>query len=232
MNSKNKRIISMQEYNEKNLANAASVVLEQIRSIAEKEKITLPRGENYDLKFYIAYLLSEIEVKKADELFNKQKEVLKHTSIMTFRFQNLDDVHNIASLISNACPNPEKVMLGITEMMINAVEHGNLGITYEEKTALVQSGQWLNEVERRLGLPENKDKYAYVTFDRRKEEILISVKDCGDGFDWNKYLTVDENRATHVHGRGIAMAKLISFDKIEYLDKGNGVVCTVKLENS
>ena len=54
-----------------------------------------------------------------------------------------------------ACPDPEAVIIGLTELLVNAVEHGNLGITYEDKTALNAAGTWDTEVRRRLALPEN-----------------------------------------------------------------------------
>ena len=47
------------------------------------------------------------------------------------------------------------------------------------------------------------------------------------GFDWQKYLVFDPERAFDPNGRGIAMAKMMSFATIEYQGKGNVVVATV-----
>jgi anti-sigma regulatory factor (Ser/Thr protein kinase) len=66
-----------------------------------------------------------------------------------------------------------------------------------------------------------------VTFIRREEAIDITVTDQGPGFDWQAYLTLDESRAFDSHGRGIAMARMLSFDKLEYRGCGNQVVCTI-----
>ena len=59
-------------------------------------------------------------------------------------------------------------MIGLVELMINAIEHGNLGITYEEKTDLLDSNLWSVEVNRRIRLEENKNKYAVVTYQKKR----------------------------------------------------------------
>lgn len=40
----------------------------------------------------------------------------------------------LTTFLANFFPNPGQVILGISELLINAIEHGNLGITYGEKT--------------------------------------------------------------------------------------------------
>ena len=45
-------------------------------------------------------------------------------------------VRDLATLLSNICPDPQRVVVGMSELLINAVEHGNLGITYDEKGVL------------------------------------------------------------------------------------------------
>jgi hypothetical protein len=44
------------------------------------------------------------------------------------------------------------------------------------------------------------------------------------GFDWQKYLEISPERAYDPNGRGIAMARMISFDSVEYRGLGNEVV--------
>lgn len=67
-----------------------------------------------------------------------------------FEFKTLDEARSIALLISNACPEPEKIVQGLTELTVSAVEHGNLEITYDEKSELNKEGTWLQEVSNRL----------------------------------------------------------------------------------
>ena len=119
--------------------------------------------------------------------------------------------------------------MGLSEMLLNAVEHGNVGITYEEKTGLMAEGMWEQEVLRRLALPENADKQVHVHYEKTHHEILLSIRDEGPGFDWACYLDLSLERASDSHGRGIAMSKMLSFDEISYLGCGNQVVCKVNL---
>ena len=54
---------------------------------------------------------------------------------------------------------------------------------------------------------------------------LLQIADQGQGFDWRNYLELSPERATHNHGRGIAIACLQSFDHVEYIAPGNRVIC-------
>ena len=138
-------------------------------------------------------------------------------------FQTPDEARSIASLVSNACPEPEKVVMGLTELMINAIEHGNLAITYEEKSLLNANGEWDQEVKNRLSQAENIRKYARISFNNQSEEIQIVITDQGEGFDWQDYMDFDPQRATDNHGRGIAIANKLSFKRLEYKGNGNEV---------
>ena len=114
---------------------------------------------------------------------------------------------------------------------MNAVEHGNLGITYDEKAELIAENRWQQEVERRLTIPEHSSKFAELAFETQGRAIQIRIKDTGNGFDWTDYLEISPQRVTHAHGRGIATANALSFSSLTYLGCGNEVVCTVALRN-
>ena len=145
----------------------------------------------------------------------------------SFSYKTPDEARRLAALLANACNDSKLVVLGLTELMINAVEHGNLGIGYEEKTRLNQRGHWEREVLHRLSLKEHRDKCVRVEFERRENSIKFAILDQGEGFDWQKYLEISPDRALDSHGRGIAIANLISFDTIEYYGCGNEVRVTV-----
>ena len=53
------------------------------------------------------------------------------------------------------------------------------------------------------------------------------IVDQGDGFDWQKFLEFDPERAFDPNGRGIAMARLTSFASLAYEGRGNIVTATV-----
>ena len=149
----------------------------------------------------------------------------------TFQFQSLDEASLLANSFAHACPQPENVILGLSELFINAVEHGNLGISYEEKGALINNEALNLEIARRQALEENRDKRVVVCFERQTDALVFTIKDQGKGFDWWRYLDFDPERVFDPNGRGIAMARIMSFDSLEYQGNGNIVVATVRLEN-
>lgn len=140
--------------------------------------------------------------------------------------RTIDAAREISVLVSRLYPAPDSVALGVRELIINAVEHGNAGLSYLEKTACLRAGTWHDEIARRLALPENRDKIVALTFRRSATEIVLTIEDGGPGFDWRRYLMLDPLRIAHVHGRGIALSLLTSFDRIQYVAPGNKVICT------
>lgn len=140
-----------------------------------------------------------------------------------FRFKTLDQARSLATFIANACPEPSSVVMGLSEMMINAIEHGNLGITYADKTNFNEQGIWLKEVEKRVQQEQYKNKFATLEFMRRDKDIQMIIKDQGKGFDWKPFLEMSIERATDSHGRGIAMASIVSFSRVEFQGIGNEV---------
>ncbi|MBS1765833.1 MAG: response regulator [Acidobacteria bacterium] len=146
-----------------------------------------------------------------------------------FRYQTPDDAHVLAALLAKAFPDPERVSMGVWELLINAIEHGNLEITYAEKTKLMQERRMLAEVKARLERPAFQARRASATLERDAGGLRLIVEDEGPGFDWTPYLELSPDRAFHTHGRGIAMAKAICFDEVRYEGRGNRVVAKVTL---
>jgi CheY-like chemotaxis protein len=147
-----------------------------------------------------------------------------------FRYQTMRQCEHLAGLLANSCPNPKRVSIGLYELMINALEHGNLGISYDDKTALVDSKTWEMEVRRREVLPENQGKFVAVTLARTPRKIRFRIQDRGDGFPWKNYLEATQDRVFDNHGRGILLAKWEAFDRITYQGNGNCVVAEILIQ--
>lgn len=164
-----------------------------------------------------------------------QKKVHQHSRTLTlldtghFSFQTLNEAQNLASLLADTCPDPTRVVTGLSELLINAVEHGNLGIGYAEKSAIQREGSWLQEIKNRLQKPENRTKKIHVSYARHSNCIEFTIIDEGQGFKWEKYLDLDPARAFDSHGRGIALAKMGSFSKLNYEGCGNKVTAIVDI---
>lgn len=158
-------------------------------------------------------------------------QALKYLDRGTFTYRTLDESRLIAQGLAKAFPDPERVVTGLTELMVNAVEHGNLGITYAEKSKLMQEGNWYEEVQRRLSAPEYAGYRVTVDWERGPEALSVRIRDQGQGFDWQNYLEFSAERAFDVHGRGIAMARLMSFDALLYEGNGNTVLVQINLSS-
>jgi len=151
--------------------------------------------------------------------------ILQHA---TFTLRTIDEARNLGTVLAMACPDPDSAVVGLTELLINAVEHGNLAISYDEKTVLHASGQWESEISRRLTMPQYAARFAEVTFERVNGEIRFTIRDAGNGFDWRQYWDIDPRRAFDTHGRGILMARHLTFSNLEYRGCGNEVVAVVR----
>lgn len=169
------------------------------------------------------------EYKRLQEHVARGLQCLTLMRNATFSIQTIDQARDIAGTLANACPDPFAAVIGLTELLVNAIEHGNLGITYEEKSALNADGSWETEVRRRLTLPENASKHVELRLERANGEVRFTIRDQGRGFDWQRFLDIDPVRAFDNHGRGIAIARTLSFDTIEYRGQGNEVVAHVRL---
>lgn len=151
---------------------------------------------------------------------NATYKLIENCSIKLRTFTEADPV---AGYLANFFPDAERVISGLSELIYNAIEHGNLGISYDEKTLLLEKGVWREEVNRRAELDEHKKKYVDVNFKRTPEGCFVSIKDQGRGFNWRDYLYIDPARAADNHGRGIAQANMVNFDKLSFNDRGNEV---------
>lgn len=166
------------------------------------------------------------------ELLN---EVSKRTSAIgliqsgNFTLQTLEEAEALTVMLSNACPDPHGVALGLSELLVNAIEHGNLEISFEEKTKLLEAGEWENEVAKRLSMAKYKSKFVTISFEKKKTKISFEIEDEGDGFDWSKYIGKNETNITRVHGRGISLACSMAFSNLSYNAKGNKVTVWIDL---
>ncbi|MAR56977.1 MAG: hypothetical protein CMM93_07320 [Rickettsiales bacterium] len=172
-------------------------------------------------------------LREARQVRSLAKELGKHRTSFDlietcrFHFRTLTQAENLAAFMANCFPDPTRVVSGLGELLINAVEHGNLGVSYDEKSELIEYGTWQAEIERRQQSPEYAERQATATLARKDNGVYAIVEDEGKGFDWKKYLTIDPARAGDNHGRGIAQARAISFDKLTYNESGNKVIAYV-----
>lgn len=225
-----------------NSLSALPVIMQTAAGTAEEIREGIEAGAFYYLTkpFTKEILLSIVQAAVRD--FTKyqslqselgaQSQIFHCLDSAHFHFQTLQEAHTLALALARACPEPDKVAMGLLDLLVNAVEHGNLQLTYDEKTQLQQTGEWETEIARRLSLPDFAHKYATVSFHRSVEKIEFLITDQGLGFDWRRYLDMSPTLSFASHGRGIAMARALSFGTLEYRGIGNEVVCTINLPES
>lgn len=214
------------------------VIMEAATGTIEEMEICIRAGARYYLPKPIDKTLMPRVIATAirdQERYRKMEESvwsakpLNTLMSATFNIQTLQDAQTLAAFLANECPNPRLAAVGISEILINAIEHGNLNISYQEKTKLHETASWLSEIDRRLSLPENRHKSVRVVFSRTPGHINIRITDEGTGFDWRQYQTLDTNRVFDNHGRGIIMAKSLAFENLIYHGIGNDVECIIPL---
>ena len=139
-----------------------------------------------------------------------------------------------ASLISNFLFNSnyvdlemrDRVHVALFEMIMNAIEHGNCGINYEEKTAyLAQHNDIIPLIREKCRDPEVGARRVEVGYRITPDHSTFQVRDDGEGFDWRERLA-DEDLNLGQHGHGIRMTRHY-IDNLTYNEAGNEVRFTV-----
>jgi len=170
-----------------------------------------------------------------DEVVALRADVAKRKSAIgtinqgQFIFRTLEEARSLATMLALACPNSDMVVVGLQELMINAVEHGNLEISAEDKQKLLIGGNWRAEIDSRLESSDYKDRVVIVSFQRSDRMISILIQDEGLGFD-HENVAMAEIPSEGYRGRGIAMARDLSFSSVRYMGEGNIVDATIILD--
>ncbi len=142
---------------------------------------------------------------------------------------NLDLIPNVVNyLISQIEPlfkedDSMGVHLGLNEIITNAVEHGNLNISYTEKTNALKNNYFDKLVKERCVSSENANKKVTIDYSYQDGYCEWIISDCGKGFNPNSIPNPIIGIGSELlHGRGIFISRF-QFDELEYLDKGNVV---------
>lgn len=216
------------------------VIVQTVSDSAAEIAQSIRAGVFYHLlKPYDGALLRSIVtagIDNAARLKSLQGDVRSRADAMTlmrdgrFRFRTPQEAQNLAIALSSMAPATRSLTFGLSEILMNAVEHGNLGIGFETKGALKAENTLRREIERRLDDPAFRDKYATLHVERSDSRLIFTVTDMGEGFDHRRFLEMDAAETTATHGRGIALARMACFDQLSYVGKGNRAVAIVTLK--
>ncbi len=149
-------------------------------------------------------------------------------NLLTYRMtRNLENRIDQAEII--------RMQLGLQEVIINAIEHGNLGIDFKTKTELRKKKG--NYWELMLSVTNKKDlqeRTIDISHQMDEEKVVYVIKDQGEGFDWEYYLNLEPGNINtelleSFHGIGLQMVKSV-FD-ISFNEKGNEITLVKYLDN-
>lgn len=133
--------------------------------------------------------------------------------------RTLADARRVADEMAAATDDPITVSIGLTELILNGIEHGNLEIGSTLKSQLLEEERWDLEIAERLTRSpwcERQVKILMITGDDGYEWI---ISDEGTGFDWRNR---DKDIPTKtLNGRGLLLAEQMSFDSLSYNEAGN-----------
>jgi FixJ family two-component response regulator len=117
----------------------------------------------------------------------------------------------------------QELSLALRELVINAIEHGNLGVTFEEKSQAMESGDMGPLIAERSGLHKYMSRRVTVVARRLERRVIVHVADEGEGFDWHALPDpTDAPNLLSAHGRGILLARM-SVDNMTFNEAGNEV---------
>lgn len=119
----------------------------------------------------------------------------------------------------------ERLHVALFEMLMNAVEHGNCSISYEEKTEWLDThGDILQLIREKCKEPQVRAKHVYFSYRITPERSYYTIRDEGDGFDWRSYVREREQDEINLglHGHGIRMTRHY-IENLAYNDRGNEV---------
>lgn len=113
------------------------------------------------------------------------------------------------------------VELGLVELIMNAVEHGNLNITPKEKTKALELNNLHELYVERMADERYKDRKVTVLYNQNNESCEWMISDQGNGFDYEDLPDpTSSDNLLDMSGRGIFISKFM-FDTLEYMGKGN-----------
>lgn len=145
-----------------------------------------------------------------------------------FTLRTPPEAEELAHFLASGTQEPTRRVTGMIELMLNAIEHGNLELGFDEKQLLLRQGAWETEVLRRLGAPPYAQRQVTVELHQQGSDLELTIEDEGHGFDWAA--AQPATVGARLHGRGIALARELAFERVTYQGRGNRVVALMARE--
>jgi len=114
--------------------------------------------------------------------------------------------------------------LALQELLMNAIEHGNCGITYEEKAEWLDADRYIVDlIRQRCQDPAITKRRVIFEYAIGQASSSFLIADEGEGFNWRETPDgSDDDDLLRRHGRGILMTRFAT-QNLTYNEKGNEV---------
>ncbi len=116
------------------------------------------------------------------------------------------------------------VRIALREMIVNAIEHGNLEVTFEDKSGALESDSYFQLIAERQKNPGYAGRKVTLEYRISPEKAEYLITDNGQGFNHEnvEQRFKQSSEGLLAHGRGIVMARSI-FNTVTWNSKGNQV---------
>ncbi len=174
------------------------------------------------------------------KIVRQNKQILFQRGIQQHLIKNISgsfvidndplDITTYSNLVTNYLYNAnlinrdlkEKLHVALLELLVNAIEHGNCKISYDEKTAwLEQNRDIMDLIRAKNEDPAIRARKIYFTYTITPERSRFTIRDEGEGFDWRSRMAAQPNEPG-LHGMGMIMARLY-VQNMGYNESGNEV---------
>ncbi|MBI2191742.1 MAG: response regulator [Planctomycetes bacterium] len=166
-------------------------------------------------RFEYAFVVSQDEALVIPNDLSVVSGVVNHITANLPHFFDEQTVHGIQG--------------ALIEMIVNAIEHGNLGISYEEKTRALENEKLADLISTKSQQPLLASRRVHIHYLFNAEEVRYTIEDEGDGF--NIHDVPDPGHPDNLwlgHGRGILMTRAL-MDEVHYNEKGNRVTLVKRM---
>lgn len=110
----------------------------------------------------------------------------------------------------------------LQEILLNAWEHGVLGIRAYEKERLLEEGLLESERRNRHLALRGRDRLIRVQSSFTDGVFHCTVTDPGQGFSWRDLAQRDDVSADQLAGRGLSLIQDV-FDTVVWSESGNAI---------
>jgi YesN/AraC family two-component response regulator len=235
-------------------------LIQQVKEEAPETQIALLTGHGDETLAVAALRAGAVDyLKKPLELDELEIVLKKFAAAISAREKSIDDLrtctalrihvalgndlYNLPGVIAYLLHGLKTVLskkeltdlqLVLSELLLNAIEHGNLEISGKEKHQALIEDRFASLIEERRADPLREQRRVLVelSFEQRSGEFRCQIRDEGVGFCWQSLpQEIKTEDFVLPHGRGVLLSRLL-VDQLMYNDAGNEVTVVKRLPTS